>query len=663
MRSISTILTVAAAALSLLAVACGGDDDGMTKLYGAECNPLGGTACITPWPSSIYEVEDTSTASGMRLDIAEGALPTSTDDRTIASAPYNTRDGFSPAAPILTAFPGGVNPSNLVHYEDYGASLTDASPTVLINMDTGERVVHFAELDTPAAATPDRQALYIRPAARLEGSTRYAVGIRKSLKARDGTELPISAGFQSILDGDESDHDLLERVRPRYTEIFAAFTAAGIDREDLVVAWDFTTASDESLRVDVLTARDAGIIAMGDAGANLTFTVTRDEAEGDAAIARRIEGTFTAPLFLTNAGAFNFETTLARDAAGLPLQQGMYDVPFVAIVPECALLAENQPVPMMIYGHGLLGTAGQVSSGSQRLAAGELCVVIAGTDMRGMSQDDIGSVVSTLNDLNKAPSFFPLLIQGVVNHVALQHIMRGPMAADLFVDGDDNSIVDPTDLVYYGNSQGGIFGTTFMAYDTFVERGVLGVPAINYSMMLERSSDWPTYGVILAGAYQDPLLISIALNLMQMNWDPTDPVGSANDLLTGGIPGTPSKQVLLHMAVGDHQVPNIATEYQARTMGIGTLQPSAYEPYGLPEAAGPLDSALVIWDGGHGVGILPTNEPPVGTEDPHGMPRSEMAAIRQMASFYARGEIIATCGDGETTTACFCTEDENNACD
>ena len=65
MTSTSRIHTVGLlAGLALLTAACG--EDGMTARYGAECNPLGGTACITPWPSAIYEVADSSTPTGMR---------------------------------------------------------------------------------------------------------------------------------------------------------------------------------------------------------------------------------------------------------------------------------------------------------------------------------------------------------------------------------------------------------------------------------------------------------------------------------------------------------------------------------------------------------------------------------------------------------------------
>ena len=63
----------------------------------AECNPLGDGPCLTPWPTAIYEIEDASTATGMRLDVAPGAWPANWEEVPIDPAPFNTRDGFTPA--------------------------------------------------------------------------------------------------------------------------------------------------------------------------------------------------------------------------------------------------------------------------------------------------------------------------------------------------------------------------------------------------------------------------------------------------------------------------------------------------------------------------------------------------------------------------------------
>jgi hypothetical protein len=627
------------ALVSLILVgACGGGDKSLDTPD--ECNPLGGARCMTPWPSSIYQVEDTASATGMRMDIQVGTLPTNIDGIAIDPAPYNTKDGFSPAAAILTAFKTGVDPANLATFKNYAKSLTAESPTVLIDMSTGELVEHFAEIDARVTDQPGSQALYLRPSKMLKGSTRYAVAIKKSLKAPGGGDLEIPEGFQAILDDEKTSHKLLERVRPRYTEIFAALEAKGIAKTDLVTAWDFTTGSREQARKDLVDAVSTAMPLMGTTGGSLQFTMT-ETPQNDTRIAKRYDGMFDAPLFLTNNGSFAPSTKMLRSGDGKPMASNLYKVPYTAIVPQCALTSST-PVPLMVYGHGLLGDSAQVASGGTRTAAAELCVVAIGTDLRGMASMDVPNVVSTLNDVNKAPSIFDAMVQGMVNHVALVQIARGPMATTLFRKPNGDPLVDPTKVYYYGISQGGIMGTTVCGIDPVIEKCVLQVGASNYSMMLERSHDWPTYRTTLIGAFPDPLDTSLIINLLQWDWDRSEATSVSDIILGTGFPGAPKKQVFMQIAIGDDEVPNIASEYQARTMGIPVLTPSPYVPEGMQSSSTPVPSGMVIFDFGVGGTIPATNEPPPNN-DVHSNIRNKRATMEMMKKFYTDGVIEQMC--------------------
>ncbi|MDQ3364519.1 MAG: hypothetical protein M3680_03730 [Myxococcota bacterium] len=642
MRTTTTLLCT-----TLLLVACGGGDKDLATP--AQCNPLGGARCVLPWPSAIYEVDDATTETGRRLAIPAGALPTNIDDIPIDPAVWNGKDGFSSAVPMLMAFEGGVDPANLVHYSNFAASLTPASPTVLIDMSTGELVVHFAELDARAAEDPSKQALFIRPSQLLKGGTRYVVAIKKSLKSASGGELPITEGFQALLDGEPTTHALLEKVRPRYEAIFAALEAKGIARTDLVTAWDFTTSSRTSVRADLLNARDAALPLMGTNGASLTFTMT-ETPQNDARIAKRFDGTFDAPLLLTNNGSTALSTRMVRGADGKPMATGLYKVPYTAIIPSCALTSAT-PVPIMIYGHGLLGDSTQTASGGTKTAAANICVIAIGTDMRGMASADVPNVVHTLNDVNHSGSIFDAMIQGMINHVALVQVARGPMASTLFAKEGGGSLADPTTVHYYGISQGGIMGTTVCAIDPVIEKCVVQVGAINYSLLLERSRDWPTYRTTLIGAYPDPLDTTLIINLLQHEWDRSEPTSIADVIVGDGFPGTPKKHVFMQVAIADDEVSNLASEYQARTMGIPVVLPSPYKPYDLATTSSPVTSGMVIYDFGLGSSIPPTNEPPPDN-DVHSNIRNKQATVDMMKHFYETGEIVQLC---TAPTGCDCT--------
>ena len=639
-----SVLIVSVAVLA----ACGDKDLGTPDV----CNPLGGAACITPWPSSVYEKDDSSTETKVRVDIPKGALPKNFDDIELSPDIFNKQDGFSYAAPMIASFPTGVDGSNLVDNRNIGMSITDASPTVVIDMSTGELVPHFAELDAAAASMPEAQALYIRPAKLLKPATRYVVAIKSTLKAKDGGPLPINDGFQAILDDETTTHPLLEKVRPRYKDIFAALEAKGIHKADLVLAWDFTTRSHADVQSDLLNARTATLAMIGANASALHFTIATDMAPGDTRIARQITGTFETPLFLDTETPMATNINLLRDAQGKPMATKLYKVDYTAIIPQCALQGSGT-VPIILYGHGLLGASNQVASGGMRAAAAEVCAVGIGTSMRGMADVDVPNVALALNDGNQGKLIFDVLIQGMMNHIALVQIARGPMAAagsGLFRRANDMPLVDPDRVYYYGISQGGIMGTTVCGIDPVIKKCVVQVNGINYSMLLERSVDWPQYGVILQGGYGSPLNTALMIGLMQNEWDRTEPVAVA-DVITGpGFPDTPPKQVLMQFGIADDQVPNVGSELQMRTMGIPLITPTPFHVYGVEEKAS-APSGAVMYDFGLSGTIPLTNTSPP-RNDVHSNIRNKKATTDMMKQFYETGTITNLC---TAPNGCDCT--------
>jgi hypothetical protein len=247
-----------------------------------------------------------------------------------------------------------------------------------------------------------------------------------------------------------------------------------------------------------------------------------------------------------------------------------------------------------------------------------------------------------LNDLDHADEVLEKLEQGLANHITLAQAMRTTFAQTLFVDGN-RSLVDPTAVYYYGLSQGGIFGASVMAYEPTITRAALGVGAANYSLLLERSNDWPIYRVVLNGGYPDSLDDTLAINLMQMRWDKVEPSGIANTVLAGTATGVPPKQLLLQNALADDQVANLATYWEARTLGIPVLGPTPATPWGLAVQASPLmtGSAIVLMDGG--VPPPPDDNVPANATGMHELTRNQPAARRQIGEFFRTGQLVNEC--------------------
>ncbi|HEY4243936.1 MAG TPA: hypothetical protein VGM88_29180 [Kofleriaceae bacterium] len=635
----------------------GGSDSGPVSSIPAACNPLGGDGCLLPWPSSIYLTTDATTATGYRLVLPAAGMPKNADGAVIDPTLLGRWDGFSPTGFLLAMFPNGVSSDGLPPFSDPDQSLSADSPIVLVNMDTGERAPFFAEVDQNVTEVT-RRALIIRPLARLAEKSHYAVGIRNTVKDKDGNALTPSEGFVALRDGKPYNHPLFAALQASSEAMFTALATAGVQKSDLVLAWEFRTASDAMLQGDLTTMRGAALPAMGTDGANLTFVATpqSNTAQSHA----RYIGTFTSPNFLTDPLAGN-DAKLTRDGSGKPMMTGMRDANFAAIVPKCV---ETQPLPRptIIFGHGLFGSAASYLDDDfvQSLAEDHCLIILAG-DFIGLTQNDLQGVTLAINDLNRGPTVVEKLGQSIVDFMSLEHIARGPMATADEFKYNGTPVIDTTKIYYVGGSLGGIMGNAIMAYDPNLVRGVLAVPGGIWSMLIERSNAWFLLIGAAMGAYPDPSVYELNLAFLGMAFEPYDPITTAKHVIKDPLFGNPPKKILMWYSLGDCLVNNLTTEFIAREMGIPILGPAVKMPWGLPPMTGPLDNGVMIFND-HPTPLPPTtNVPPSVDNGTHSGINKKAAALRAVESFLLDPqEVVDACTVDGDQVACDCA---TGACD
>jgi hypothetical protein len=653
-RTLLALLTTAA-----FAAGCTSDDGDAAPSDGIElegtlevtvedadrCDPIAPMGCLYPFPNDHFTVADDRTATGRRVALVQESMPANADGVHIDPSTWNALDGFSPGAAVLFQIPDlDLEASGTAPVTDIGASLDDDAPVVLLDADTGERLPHWVEADSFAAGTEEVPTTFVRPAVSLPEGHRIVVGVRGLVDERGAAVEPTDA-FRALRDRLETDVPELEDRRSAMEAVFADLDGAGVERDDLQLAWDFTVASAEGLSSRLLSMRDSAFANLGDDAPAFTVdSVVPSDREG---IATEVEGTYEVPLYLDADGVTG--SSLVTDEDGVPTPTGTFTANFTCVVPESASAAD--PAMTGLYAHGLLGTSGQVPGGSGDVAAAGN-IVFCGTDLIGMAEEDTGNAVAIIGDVSTFHTLSDRLLQGHLNTLFLGRLLIHPdgLGTDpAFQDAGSSVLTD--ELVYYGISQGGIMGgaTTAVAQD--FTRAMLDVPAANYGLLLDRSVDFDPFRAVLDPAYPSPADRALGLQLIQMHWDSGEANGYLQHLIDDPYADTPEHQVLLHVALGDHQVANIATEVQARTLGIPVHRPvvadgrsTAVDPwYGLGELTYPHDgSAVLVWDSG---AELPpdANQPPRAGEDPHGDPRDTPAAIEQIVAFLTTGQIIDVC--------------------
>ncbi|RMG11722.1 MAG: hypothetical protein D6729_17610, partial [Deltaproteobacteria bacterium] len=599
--------------------------------------------CAFPFPSNRYAAKDPSTPTGLRVDYPKAMFPERYDGPSpFDPRPWASLDGFGPGSQPMWIVDRPLDLTGAAGFEDWERSLEPDSPTVLLNLDTGERVAHFVEMDAwaePGVGDAEtRKVVFLRPARRLDDATHYAVAVR-GLRYTDGSDFAPSRAFLALRDGIPTDSAVVEGRREAFETIFAALEAAGIERSSLQLAWDFTTASGTALRGDLLAMRDDAFDRLAK-GAPGGCTITQVDEDYKPEIGRRILGTVELPSYLEDPGPLG---RLARDAEGRPTFVGWRPIEFAAVVPKVLLEPGAPPGPLVLYGHGQLGSHHEVEYSGARTIAQSLGYVLVATKWAGMSEDDIPAVAAALADATEFEAIADHLHQGLVNMMLLPDALTAQCGEAPAFHFEGHRVFGEA-RYYLGISQGAIFGATLMALHPSIERGVLNVGAANYQVMIQRSRNFREFESGHALWYplrSDRLLI---FAMMQQLWDRTDPIGYLHLLRSGRLAGDHPKKVLYTVAKNDVQVPNLASDMAARSMDLPLLAPPLHPVWGLAEVEGPFDgSAYVYFDTG-APEVPHTNTAPAEDPGAHGRVRTLPAHLEMMDAFLKPdGRVVPTC--------------------
>jgi hypothetical protein len=692
------------------------------------CDVIDASACLLPFPNDLYTVP-ADTPTGRRVDLSLLAMPRNVAGKPIDPTDMNRADGFSPGTPVITKIAGldedaQLEATGAARVWNPEASLLADAPVAVIDADTGEKHMIWAELDhsqDSLGADPASRVLIIRPAKNFLEGHRYIVALRLPGFDADPT-------FANFRDGGAAlTNPFDEQRRAHFEDLFKTLEAAGIARENLTQAWDFTVASGKSIAGRMLHIRDDAFGQLGDEnladmkveGAAPKFTLTRlldvscdqgldprsieipgvaglGDVPGvdvgcpggeDGPIAYDVKGTMDVPCYLSTPGCAPVHSHFVLDpTTNTPIQLpgNVMKVDFRCRIPKVALEHPGEARPSL-YGHGLLGSYGEIGQGQLKDMMAEHNFVFCATDWAGMASTDLPNVLSILADVSNFNTLADRVQQGMLNFLYLGRLMIHPdgLSSQAAFQKDGEPIIDTRRLFYDGNSQGGIIGGALAAVAPDYNRAALGVLGMNYSTLLNRSVDFgagkpPTEGGIeyawpLYTAYPQANERQLLFALMQMLWDRAEANGYAQHMSADPYPNTPEHRVLMMAGYADHQVANLSAEVEARTMGAKVLKRDMIRPWrawtinpfvGLDEVQNKNDDAsvLTVWDGGSRP--VPTSNTTISRDvddDPHEwVRRTPWARAMKSAFLSIDSTIVDTCKHNGAGGSDYCDTDQKS---
>lgn len=633
------------------------------------CDPLSPTYCGFPFPNDYYTVADATSATGRRLALPGVIMPETTNGTRTSPDAFNEMDGFSPGIAAMTHLPGATV-TGCATPDTIEDSLLADSPTVILNAVTGERVPHWVDRDEwvvqakiridageddpdfniprPLEELQQEQAMMLRPAIRLDDATRYIVAFREIVDG-EGALVEAPPGFVELRDDLPSEDDVIESRRAHFEDIFGILDGAGVERETLQVAWDFTTASKENNTSAMVHIRDDAFSKYPDGVPYTIDVVTDTPMEG---MACRLEITFDMPLYMTG-GETGELLNLGDD--GLPEQNDTYPYSAAMFVPTGTSALE--PAPLVVVGHGQLGAKEQVFGYRQLWANPEQPLIAFGLDHKGFASDDVPTVVDAIvgGDLSAFRAIPERMHQGHLNFLmAMRTLSREAEVPtsdfnQVLQESCGGAAADGTRRYYFGGSQGGILGAVIMSLGLDIERGLLAVPGQSYNLLLNRSVNFDAYAGSLYNVYGwNALEIQMGLALIQGLWDRGEPTGYSKYIRTDRFPNTPAHEVVIQVSKADHQVTNLGAHIMARTIGgMVNLAPVIRNVWGIEEKSGVhTGSAMLEIDFGN-------DEPPILNiphwadrfRDPHGRAAELEGLGTALLQFYETGTIENPCND------------------
>ena len=621
-------------------------DDLLSIPHRDGCDNTNPIHCMLPFPSDAFLVDDDSTNTGKRISYSSNTIPSSGTVSQINLPIINQIDGASPNTQIMTAFVTDPDVSKMAGQYNIEKSLENGHPSMIINQDTGELIPHWTEIDIRSDEN-EPSIIHLRTIKALDHNTSYVI-LFTDLKDSNDTYIEAPVGFAALRDNVITNSPDIEDRRSDFEELFT-WIDENTDRSisSLQTAWVFNTASTESLIGPLLSMRNDALERIGENGIGCTLETNEEVLDEDGNRSHwMLTGTYTAPQYTESF----FPPTLIRrtsDTDRTPVFVENREIPFWLVIPNTAI---SNPADLTIWGHGFLGTgdtSGLHGWANQNNAA------MLGTSFYGWSSDDTISIEYAVLDMEKFQHQAERLEQSMINQVVMIKSFMGVCAdlPELYHNG--SSLIDTSNPVYTGYSNGAIRGPSIIGLSPDLNRGVLWAGGSSFSHIIERCTQYDRFHFIFASeyGYSSQLDRAVAISIMQSLWDSVESDTFLSLREEGYLDQVEPYELMTLFSIGDLQISNISSSRMMRTANIPILDSSTIIPYGIEIVNESHEGSVgVFFDGGY-IHAPDGNE---YGEEPHPAHNAigALKIARDMAFAYLQmQDILDTCNGDCTFTS------------
>lgn len=502
-------------------------------------------------------------------------------------------DGFSPEAAGYLRFSAPLDPASLPLNPLYGlevdssVQLIDIDPT---SPEHGKRklVSLFFRGEPGVYWLPNTLAFEPTLGFPLRPRTRYALVVTDAARGLDGSSIVPSPDLREVL-GISSGSDRTAAARAVFAPAIAEIESAGIDKNHIVHFTSFTT-SDPTAELFAVADDVLENVTLPSVDPNSWLHVglrpTYDTYNGVYGPSPNYQAGKLPFGAYGDGGEFNI-------VDGHPQVVDTFDLRFSLSVPKAASCPmPPQGYPIVLYAHGTGGDfESYVRDGTARVLAAR-CLASMGVDQifhgtrPGAPAPDQGASSVEVLFFNFGN---PLAARTNPRQGAIDEVQRARLfteadmtvPASISVSGEEVRF-DPSKVLYFGHSQGGLSGPLFLAASDAARGGVLsGSSAVFALALLEKTKPDPSIKKLVATVFlglspeeaPELNLFHPAISLAQSIVDVTDTLHYASYLATNPRPGFAPKSIYMTEGVnpdgvGDSYAPPRGIEAHGIAVGL-----------------------------------------------------------------------------------------------